>query len=649
MKSPLLIPLLLTIILLLNSCSTSTPENPKEQDLTDVNDEGLQTMDEYYSLASTIDIPGLFNQKSVKFLISGANTATPRFDFVDANLYSLHWEFYESQIENGIPRSEFDSKAYFAGEDREVIPGQLLYYEYFTTGDHSGIFTMEFWPTDTLSSKTLVLAYSKLREQLQIPDAELRYHPKGISQELSLSSNDDEFIDELVPNITTDELFGQFSFIPFNNGESYGILRKNSGDGVDFRDIVLFDEIPNTLSHVSGIITSIPQTPLSHINLIAKQNNIPNAYIRDAFSSSKIASLIDKYVHFIVRDSEYILEEATEEDVNKYFDDLRPESTQIPTINNDEFLIKKFEDISFEEANVFGSKTTNIAELGRILPNGAVPEGVGISFAYYLDFFVKNNLNDSARVMMEDPLFKSDLKYREERLTSFRQLIESSPLETKVVEQFETAIRGAFAAGTSLRCRSSTNSEDLEGFSGAGLYNSYTHKADEGVIANTIKQVWAGVWNYRAYEERSFYRIDHLKAAAGVLVHPNFENEKSNGVAVTRNIYNFVYGGFYVNVQRDEMLVTNPDAHTVPEEFTISKSGSRGEYEVEYIRYSNIVPDGEKILDEQNIDTLINYMELIQAHFKKMYNSYDDKFAMEIEFKVDEDDQLVIKQARPWK
>ena len=89
----------------------------------------------------------------------------------------------------------------------------------------------------------------------------------------------------------------------------------------------------------------------------------------------------------------------------------------------------------------------------------------------------------------------------------------------------------SFPPGTPMRCRSSTNNEDLPGFNGAGLYDSYTHRPDEGHIAKTIKQVWASLWTYRAFEERDFYRVDHLQTAMGVLVHPNYDDELANGVA----------------------------------------------------------------------------------------------------------------------
>ena len=72
--------------------------------------------------------------------------------------------------------------------------------------------------------------------------------------------------------------------------------------------------------------------------------------------------------------------------------------------------------------------------------------------------------------------------------------------------------------GTPIRCRSSTNNEDLAGFNGAGLYDSHTHRPDEGPLSETVRQVWSSLWTFRGTEEREFHRIDHLAAAMGVLV-----------------------------------------------------------------------------------------------------------------------------------
>jgi len=211
------------------------------------------------------------------------------------------------------------------------------------------------------------------------------------------------------------------------------------------------------------------------------------------------------------------------------------------------------------------------------------------------------------------------------------------------------AMHAQFPVGSSVRARSSTNNEDLEGFNGAGLYSSYTHKPEEGHFQKSAKQVWASLWNYRAYEEREFWRIDHMTAAMGILVHPNFKNEQANGVGVTKNIYDPRWRGHYINVQLGEDLVTNPDAESIPEEFLISSLATTN-YEIQYIRFSNQVPDGTTILSEAQAQDLKDKMNTLHFHFKALYGipAADQDWAMEIEFKITEAGDLSIKQARPW-
>ena len=165
--------------------------------------------------------------------------------------------------------------------------------------------------------------------------------------------------------------------------------------------------------------------------------------------------------------------------------------------------------------------------------------------------------------------FDSDSALRESELTKFRKRLRNAPVPESLVADIE-ALQTSFPLGTSIRCRSSTNNEDLLGFNGAGLYDSYTHFPDEGSLTKTIKQVWASLWNYRAFEERSFYRISHREAAMGVIAHPSYQDEYANGVAVSKNLIDPNWMGYYVNAQVGEDLVTNPTADAIPEEFLVS-------------------------------------------------------------------------------
>ena len=60
------------------------------------------------------------------------------------------------------------------------------------------------------------------------------------------------------------------------------------------RDIVIYEALPNEMPRVAGIITTVPQTPLSHVNLRAIQDRVPNAYIEGALQDPIIAGLVGR-------------------------------------------------------------------------------------------------------------------------------------------------------------------------------------------------------------------------------------------------------------------------------------------------------------------------------------------------------------------
>ncbi|MGA1790889.1 MAG: hypothetical protein ACMUIM_05350, partial [bacterium] len=111
--------------------------------------------------------------------------------------------------------------------------------------------------------------------------------------------------------------------------------------------------------------------------------------------------------------------------------------------------------------------------------------------------------------------------------------------------------------------------------------------------------------------------------------------------------------GYYVNVQVWEDLVTNPEEESIPDEFLVARipiSNWQNDYEIVTIRHSNKTENGENVLSDQHIQELISAMADIQSHFRGVYNiaADDPSSAMDIEFKVTQDDELHINQARPW-
>ncbi len=268
---------------------------------------------------------------------------------------------------------------------------------------------------------------------------------------------------------------------------------------------------------------------------------------------------------------------------------------------------------------------------------------MGRSFSFYDEFMTANGLYDRVADLLADGRFRSDPDYQDEQLAELREAIEDADMPAALSRRL-TDVQDAFGAGTSIRCRSSTNNEDLPGFSGAGLYDSRTQHPDEGHLSKCIKQVYASVWNLRAFLERDFYRVDHLATAMGVLLHPNFSGEKANGVAVTVDPVYETEDTYYVNTQIGEDLVTNPDASSVPEELLLGPN----DY-VDVVSRSNLVDPRTTILTKEQLGELRSALAVIHERFAALYRPEPgERFAMEVEFKITAEDRLSIKQARTW-
>ena len=390
----------------------------------------------------------------------------------------------------------------------------------------------------------------------------------------------------------------------------------------------------------------MPQTPLSHVNLRAIQDGVPNAYIAGALEDEAVKALIGKHVFYRVAAGGYELREASLAEVEAFHAARRPAEPQVPERDLSVQAIADLDTIGFADWRRFGVKAANVATMRRFgFPEGTVPDGYAVPFAFYDAFMTHNGFYDEVRALLADPEFVGSYDVQEAKLKDLRKRIENGEMPDWMLQAL-AAMQASFGAEQPIRCRSSTNNEDLPGFSGAGLYDSYTHHPDEGHIAKSIKQVYASTWTFRAFDERQYYRVDHFSTAMGVLVHANYENEAANGVGVTRDPIYRSTGTYYLNTQVGENLVTNPDALSVPEEILLGAAPGSG-YTI--VRPSNQVPTGQQVLSAKHLESMRRYLGVILAEFKTLYGEADNPdFAMEVEYKVTAEDVLEFKQARPW-
>ncbi len=576
----------------------------------------------------------LTNLEFVKFFLILMNTDRPGVYFMNTVMHRCHCYF----------------AAAVAFPSIGVMRGEIVYHPNIVAPDGSlGVYRFEFEPRDAYPFETVQYAYEVLAASMPLLENNLAYYPMPAAA-LPLYHRERASYDNSRVNVLFEEdIFPDVAFLSLNKGTGYGLLRVMSQDErPNPRDVVIYESLPNELSRVAGIITSVPQTPLSHVNLRAIQDGVPNAFIRGALDKPKIDALIDRYVHYTVTATGYTIRAATRTEIDNHFASSRPAQPQTPQRDLSVTVITPLSQLGFDDWDAFGVKAANVAVLGTLgFPDGTVPDGFAIPFYFYDEFMKHNDFYTRIETMLADSDFQTDYGTQEEELKELRDAIKDGTTPDWIITALEE-MHAEFPDGTSLRYRSSTNNEDLPGFSGAGLYDSKTQDPDETEedgIDKSIKGVWASLWNFRAFVERDFHRIDHNATSMGVLVHPNYSDELANGVAVS---FDPVYGRdghYYVNSQLGEDLVTNPDALSLPEELLLSPNEG-GDV---VLATSNQVAPGQLLMSDAQLTLLRAHLQVIHDEFKKLYKpGPDEPFAMEIEFKITSENILAIKQARPW-
>jgi len=589
----------------------------------------------------------LADQEFVKFQIEDAAGDAPRLYFMNTKTHRAHPMFM--RVINVGGRGGFGGGREQGGEVR--MRGVLVYRPtLLSPAGEPGLYTFEFEPNDAYEYDLIRVAFDLLGEKSAELRGNLAYNLLPLAAQ-QYEKDKRHYDESKLPVFRPDDVYGEVAFLPLHKAETFGRLRlMKAGERPASRDVVVYRSLPNEMPRVAGVLTAVRQTPLSHVNLRAVQDDVPNAYVHGIADDPSLQQLLGRFVRYAVTDDGYELREASQQEVDAHFEALRPAQQQVPPRDLSVREIRAFADIGFEHSVAFGVKASNLATLRTFgFDAQRTPDGYAVPFAFYDAFMRHNGFYEMARAMMAARDFRDDAETRERALQAFRKKLKKGGMP-KWMEDALAAAQRRFPDGQSIRSRSSTNNEDLPGFSGAGLYDSFTHKPDEGHLGKSIRQVFASLWNFRAYEEREFHRIDHLQAAMGVVLHPNQKREQVNGVAVTKDVlYKAQHQDmrlYYVNTQVGEDLVTNPEAESVPEELLLSPRNPRRD---RVLQHSNRAEGDGSLLSAEHRDQLRRCMRTLRDRFARLYGREDDPdFAMEIEFKVTSRGQLLIKQARPW-
>ncbi len=475
----------------------------------------------------------------VMFVID--RSSRDRVYYVNSRLYQFHKDFVNAtylSLERG--RAFYDNN--HLKSDRRFILGTIAFQE---TADK---FTFEFWEGDQISTSLLIGTIGALQRSFFTP---LYFKPNSLAQEQT--ANDLAGTGTQVLMLTGGELASNQLYQPLNLGAGIGQLRivdRVTADTViDRNQIVIFKEVPIHLTPLSGVITTEPASPLSHVNLLAKAWAIPNATIKNADTLFK--ALEGKYVRLEVRESDYSLLPADPREVderNRQWIKRGDLVTPRADLNYGRLTDLKLQ--RSRDAIRFGAKSANLGEIIHAkLPGLAVPAGFAIPFHYYQDFVRRNHLEERIAAAVEEDRFVHDPRYRKIGLAEIRRWITEGHHD----ESFRRAVLEKTHreyAGLGLFARSSTNAEDLPNFSGAGLYTTVPNVRTDDQLMDAIKTVWASVWNYEAYEARESFGMNQFGVYPAVLIQEGIDAD-SAGVAITQDPFDPAdRGAVFVNAKR---------------------------------------------------------------------------------------------------
>jgi rifampicin phosphotransferase len=481
----------------------------------------IRSRAEFDSLAVVYDANTPYALPHILFAIDRQNGN--RIYYINTRRYKFHKDFVNGtylSLERG--QVFFDNN--YLKPNRRFILGTIAYQTPVRR------WTFEFWEGDLIPPDQIKLAADLINKSFFTPVA---FKPNSSRQEEASTTLGLQRV--LLTDISKEQDYQALN-VAKTLGRIHVIPKLDEHVEIGSNEILVLDEVPVQLPPVAGIITGKPSTPLSHINLLAKGWGVPNAYIKNAQELFKQYN--GWWVEFDVRRDAYSIKRADNNALDEYQKRLK-ERLDVMKPRYD-LSVQRLANLNEQRASssiAYGAKSANLGELTHArLPGVVIPPGFTIPFFYYDQFLKENKLDDAIYQMLNDQKFVHDPAYRREYLAKMRERIRQGAINPQLRAEVSRRLHAEFP-GKGVFARSSTNSEDLPNFSGAGLYSTAPNVRGDDQLIDAIRFVWASVWNFEAYEARERAGVEHTKIFMAVLIQEGI-NSESSGVMITADPFN---------------------------------------------------------------------------------------------------------------
>jgi hypothetical protein len=611
-----------------------------------------------------------------------------RVYYQDSRKYLFHYDFATQRLPAflGMDHAAFDAVSLWR-TNQQVVLGTVLYSPMTTLAEYG----VQFVGLDAYTPEEIGRWFELVKATVHAATGAEAFYMPTFEQADVARTNAAAFADLGIPVAAMDRwvtinpcystgwAVGQLKFFPASEVAAAfadGRLRPE--------DILLTDGVPADAPLVAGILTLTPSTPNSHTAILSQSFGLPFAYLADADEQARVLGLVGRKV--LVRATvSFGAAQIKVVDVEGQFDpafEAELLAAAMPAPLNFQprqpygALWASTDALVPADIQYFGGKAANYGFLRRAIPTNCP---FAIAFAFDLwDQFLDQTLpgGDMLRARIAARLapytnYPPDVVSLKADLAVVRDLFTDTAQFNAVQQQAITnALTPFFNPLRKIRFRSSTNVEDSESFTGAGLYDSYSGCLMDDLDGNTsgpshcdaaeskergvfraMQKVYASFYNDDAFLARLLHRVDEDQVAMGVLVHHSFpdEEELANGVALPR----FTFTGFNTNLSGDLVTqlgaesVSNPEGGAVPEIVTVSRySGSINTTNLTLKQYSSRVPLGTKVMDwPADYSGLVELFRLIGLGFRHYYPA-KTSFTLDFEYKKDLNLGLVVKQVR---
>ena len=437
--------------------------------------------------------------------------------YVNSQRFKFHKDFLLATYL--VPRGADVFKPIYIDADRRFIVGTIAWQKPVEK------FTWELWEGDLASGEMIKSANEVINKSFFQPVA---FKPNSLRQE-------DATANLGIDRVLQSDLNKNQAYLALNTGSAIGRIHiiDKLDDTVEIGDneIVVLKELPASLPPVRGIIVAKPSSPLSHINILAKGWNVPNVYIKDA---DKLFRELDTYwIKLDATLTDYKFARAGKDILAQD----KPPDIQVPPVD---LKVKKLAGLREQrkrDSIAFGSKAANLGEMiAARVPGVVVPDGFAVPFFWYDKFMKDNGFDVRIGELMEDLQFVHNPRYRKQKLEEFRAAMQAGKFDAQlrrgVIAKWRTQL-----GGRPVFVRSSSNSEDLPNFSGAGLYSSVANVREADKLIEAIKKVWASLWKFEAYDARVRNYVSQTDVYMSALVQVGIDMQKG-GVMITRDPFN---------------------------------------------------------------------------------------------------------------